>query len=371
MWVPRRIRSGTLLLIRLDAIGDYVLFHDFLSAIRSAGPFREHRITLCGNRDWKDLALTFDGSFVDDFFWIDRRSFRKNIFYKLAVLCKIRMLGFEVVVETRHSREFYYGEKIVRAAQGLRVIASESNTDNMTPEQKAQTDRLYTELIPFTKGIIFEFVRNREFVEKLLGQKLHVEKPSLDVSGIIFGEVPVGPFAVVFPGGSGPDKRWPPQNFSYLIDGILARSNVQVVLAGAGGDAPVCREVMSKCRKDGRILDLSGSTSLAQFAALLSRASFLVSNETGAVHIAVAVNTPVFCIANGNNFGRFTEYPDSVFPRVSYIYPMEIMEQLKHKNALAAKYAGNVREDIATVSVEAANACLKVFMAGLQQNGLL
>ncbi len=361
MAVPRHIRPKTLLLIRLDAIGDYVLFHDFLASLRRTGPFRDHRITLCGNKDWQDLTQAFDRSCVDRCFWIDRRAFRKNPLYKLWVLVKIRMQGFEVVIEARHSREFFYGEKIVRAAQGVRVIGSMSDVGNITLEQKRKTDRLYTQLIPCTPGVLFEFYRNREFFENLLGQELLVKKPSLDVTGIVFDKIPVKPYVVIFPGGSGIDKRWPPENFARLIDALLAEMGVQVVLAGSRADRRICQPLKACCRDLDRVVDLSGQTDLPQLAVLLAQADFLVTNETSAVHIAAAVNTPVFCIANGNNFGRFTEYPRDVFPWVCYLYPPVIMGQLANTRVLLEKYAGNAREDITTISVDTAVNNLRVF----------
>ncbi len=51
---------NTLLLIKLDSIGDYILFRNFLSFIRKNHKFSNHRITLIGNIIWKDLSETFD-----------------------------------------------------------------------------------------------------------------------------------------------------------------------------------------------------------------------------------------------------------------------------------------------------------------------
>ena len=48
--------SNTLLIIRLDAIGDYLLFRNFLSVIRASRKYKDYEITLCGNIVWKDLS---------------------------------------------------------------------------------------------------------------------------------------------------------------------------------------------------------------------------------------------------------------------------------------------------------------------------
>ena len=50
---------GTLLIIKTDAIGDYILFRNFLSEVRNLSLYKNYKIILCGNELWKDIALHF------------------------------------------------------------------------------------------------------------------------------------------------------------------------------------------------------------------------------------------------------------------------------------------------------------------------
>ena len=53
--IPSRTKKNTLLLVRVDEIGDYVLWRNVLSCIRNAERFKNYHITLCGNQAWKDM----------------------------------------------------------------------------------------------------------------------------------------------------------------------------------------------------------------------------------------------------------------------------------------------------------------------------
>ena len=70
----------TLLLIRLDSIGDYILIRNIFQFLKQSKKFRSYKITLCGNIVWKDLAVTFDSNIIDEFIWLNRKKFNNNPF---------------------------------------------------------------------------------------------------------------------------------------------------------------------------------------------------------------------------------------------------------------------------------------------------
>src|ERR1700761_7079681 len=56
-----------LLIIKTDAIGDYILFRNFLEVVRSSEAYKDYKIHLLGNVLWSDLALKYDSRFTDEF----------------------------------------------------------------------------------------------------------------------------------------------------------------------------------------------------------------------------------------------------------------------------------------------------------------
>ena len=74
------IKQKSLLLIRLDAIGDYVLFRNFIQILKNSEKYKDYSITLVGNPIWKNLSEEIDISFIDRFIWLERDSFSKKLF---------------------------------------------------------------------------------------------------------------------------------------------------------------------------------------------------------------------------------------------------------------------------------------------------
>jgi ADP-heptose:LPS heptosyltransferase len=102
-------------------------------------------------------------------------------------------------------------------------------------------------------------------------------------------------------GASDPARQWPPANFAQVIDGLRKRYAGKIVLIGAPREKQVSREVAALC--GGEVIDVTGETTVAQMVALLSQCSLLISNDSGPVHIAAGVDTPVVSIFTRNQPG--------------------------------------------------------------------
>jgi lipopolysaccharide heptosyltransferase I len=86
-------------------------------------------------------------------------------------------------------------------------------------------------------------------------------------------------------------KRWPPAHFAALARRAQARHGGCVVFVGAGEDAPLARA--TGLLIPGPQRDLTGATTLPQLTAALSLADAVVANDTGPLHLAVALGRPV------------------------------------------------------------------------------
>ena len=98
-----------------------------------------------------------------------------------------------------------------------------------------------------------------------------------------------GPYAVLHPGSSLPDRRWPAERFAATADALADRGLVPV-LTGTPDEAPIVEAVSRRMRAAHR--DLCGATSLGAMAALLRGATITITNDTGTSHLAAAVGAP-------------------------------------------------------------------------------
>ncbi len=112
----------SLLVVQVQGIGDYILFRNFLEALKTSKRYEGYSITLCGNESYKDIALAFDSRTVSDFIWVKNNSLKRHLFYRSVLLTKIRKKGFEVVLNPVYSRDSILEDSIVRAAGAHEAI---------------------------------------------------------------------------------------------------------------------------------------------------------------------------------------------------------------------------------------------------------
>lgn len=103
------------------------------------------------------------------------------------------------------------------------------------------------------------------------------------------------PVLALCPGAEyGPAKRWPAGHFAHVARAKLAQG-WQVWLLGSAKDAEVTRKIKAGVA-DPRCVDLAGRTTLAQAIDLLSLADAVVSNDSGLMHVAAALNRPLVAL---------------------------------------------------------------------------
>jgi len=93
---------------------------------------------------------------------------------------------------------------------------------------------------------------------------------------------------------NGQSKRWPLPYWATLIDKLIREQDAQVILTGTFADLPLIESVLHQMQE--QAINLAGKTSLPQLVALLQRANLVISGDSGPMHIAAAVGTPLIAI---------------------------------------------------------------------------
>jgi heptosyltransferase-2 len=92
----------------------------------------------------------------------------------------------------------------------------------------------------------------------------------------------------------GPAKRWPVEKFISAAKEIQQRTNCVWILFGGKSDLPLCERIESEIQNSKfKIQNLCGKTSLRELMALLKLCRVLLTNDTGPMHVAAALGTPV------------------------------------------------------------------------------
>ena len=100
------------------------------------------------------------------------------------------------------------------------------------------------------------------------------------------------PLAVLVPGTVWQTKHWRAEGFADVACS-LSNAGFAVVLAGSARERARCQLVAERCPGS---CDLSGQTTLSELAALLAQAAICVTNDSGSMHLAVALGRPVVSI---------------------------------------------------------------------------
>jgi heptosyltransferase-2 len=124
---------------------------------------------------------------------------------------------------------------------------------------------------------------------------LHVTNEQIAITLSRVGLRMESPLVVFAPGAEfGSAKRWPAAHFAQLATHVLrAHPDAQVVLLGSGKDKPVCDEIVALAPQ---VRTLAGATSLGDAIALIAGADAMVSNDSGLLHIASALNRPIVAL---------------------------------------------------------------------------
>lgn len=102
-----------------------------------------------------------------------------------------------------------------------------------------------------------------------------------------------GKYFVCNPAASKPERNWPAERYAAACAHAAERHGWRIVLTGGGGAAERALADAVATQLSGRALNLAGRTSLRELAAVLAGAEGLLAPDTGPVHFAAAVGTPV------------------------------------------------------------------------------
>lgn len=82
-------------------------------------------------------------------------------------------------------------------------------------------------------------------------------------------------------------KHWPPENFAQLADKMVENYKAKIIILGDFSEKELAKKVTENMHY--RAIDISGTTTLGEFAALISKMGMVITNDGGPLHIAVAL----------------------------------------------------------------------------------
>jgi lipopolysaccharide heptosyltransferase II len=97
----------------------------------------------------------------------------------------------------------------------------------------------------------------------------------------------------------GPAKQWPLDRYARLADKIQAFTGGRIIIFGGPNDRKLGEKILQRMRH--RPIDLTGKTRLGEAMALIERCDLFITNDSGLMHVAAALDVPLIAVFGSTN----------------------------------------------------------------------
>jgi heptosyltransferase II len=275
-------------------IGDLVMATPVLTDLRKAYP--EARLTAMCRTPLCDLL--YEDPEIDELFCFSKVSGFGRHNEKRNIIEKLRKGKYDLGILLTHSFSsawwFWQGSVANRVGyecNGRRLLL----TYSIPLHERIQNQHLVitykTLLLPL--GIPLSDTSPRLFLKE---KEIEDARELLQQHGISKEQLIVG----INPGATyGSAKCWLPERFREVTQRLLREPNVSIVYFGDGATAQLVKEICHGLSP--KVVNLAGLTSLRELACLISLCDVLLTNDSGPMHIADAVGTPIIALFGSTN----------------------------------------------------------------------
>ncbi|HVT90978.1 MAG TPA: lipopolysaccharide heptosyltransferase I [Tepidisphaeraceae bacterium] len=281
---PQRI-----LLIKPSSLGDVVHALPVLNLLRRKWP--QAQISWLVSNQFSDLLR--GNPQLSEVIEFDRRKFARWWFDPRATVALFRFLRdlskrrFDLVIDLQGLHRSGWLTWLTHAP--LRVgFANARELAHLFYTHRVPIDSMEQHAIQRYLAITEALGCGREPVE------FHLTSDAADEAHVESLVGAIGPYAILLPGANWLTKRWPAERFARLIEPLRSQFGLATVVAGGGELARLASQIPAD-------VNVVGKTSLRQLVALIQRASLVIANDSGPMHIAAALNKPLVTIFGPTN----------------------------------------------------------------------
>jgi lipopolysaccharide heptosyltransferase II len=293
-----------ILCVRLDNLGDVLMTTPALHALRQSAPGRH--ITLLASRSGVALAPFLDD--VDDVIeyeapWVaNPPTSARSLADDQRMQERLRRGGFDAaVIFTVYSQSPLPAAMLCHLAGIPRRLAHcrENPYALLTdwlrePEPQQRTRHEVERQLDLVRQVGAEAPDTRmHFTVQDADRRTLADQ--LAARGVHSGANADTPWIVLHPGATAASRRYPPERFGQVATRLATETGAPLLITGSASERPLVDAVIAAAapRVRAQLHDMSGALTLGELAALIEQASVLVSNNSGPVHLASALGTPV------------------------------------------------------------------------------
>lgn len=300
-------QPSRILWVRTDSIGDNILSMSMLSHLKTRRPDAE--ITVLCQEHIAELYETCPE--VNNIIPFNRIRALNDDNYRLSILEKLKQLNAEICLNSVYSRELLTDFFVIGSGAPERV-AFFGDCCNISADVLVKNNHYYTSLVQADSEHKSELEICKDFLIGLgitvdhLEPALHLTNDDIAFCDYIFEKHHLVPEKTIalFAGTQVRIKSY--ENYKEALDNICRENGFSVIALGNDADFSINQHNLPKLTSG--VYNFSGTTTLRQSAAIISRCRLVVGGDTGLAHIACAVGTPNVILVGGGHFGRFMPY---------------------------------------------------------------
>lgn len=299
--------NSDMILVRLDAIGDFVMWLDAAKEFKQS---TDGRVILICNQVCSEIA--HNTGYFDEVIGVNYGKLRhtSQVKYRWSMHRLLREVRVRQAVQCTYSKEIFSDMVMsaVTACEKITIDSPETITSRWTYRL---AEPIYQKVIVTPQGHMMEIHRNILFTGQVLNRELWSGVPFLKEVETARSKVPSEKYFVLFPGASEPERMWQIDRFVELAMRLHEKAEYRewkCCLCGGKEEAYLGELFIKKCHLKDEIIDRMGQTSLPELIEVIRSAELIITNDTSAVHFAAAVNTQAFCIWGPWEYGRFLPY---------------------------------------------------------------
>ncbi|MFV9645509.1 MAG: lipopolysaccharide heptosyltransferase II [Desulfobacterales bacterium] len=289
-----------ILIVKLSAIGDVIHTVPALNVIRKKYP--DAHITwlveeaaysvIKGHKALDRIIVSKRKTWLQGF---ARRSRLKNIREACGFIKDLRDTRYDLILDFQ---ALLKSGVLIGLARGGRKIGFDKGMQHQEHSYLFLNERVPPvdmELHALTRGMMLLEsigIQSREVVFNL-----PVSDPDRNIANNLLmqhGIKTPEPLVAINPMAKWKTKLWDNLKFSNLADRLIEQANADVIFTGGQEDSEAIEHIISNMKSEAT--NLSGKTDLKTLAALYEQASIVVSTDTGPMHLAAAIGTPVVAL---------------------------------------------------------------------------
>lgn len=288
-------QASRVLCVRLDSLGDVLMTTPALRALRAVQAGRQLTLlTSAAGAAVAPLIAEIDEAIIYDAPWLKSTAPRTDSQADHAMIERLRQGQFDAAIIFT-----VYSQNPLPAA----LLCYLANIPLRLAHCRENPYQLLTDWVPDDEPQhrIRHEVRRQLDLVATVGGRTNNERLSIRISDAArqrmlahlrrHGIDPEQPWLVMHPGATAPARRYPPESFAAAARRLVREDGMQIVFTGTAPEHELIEYIRQCMQVDS--FSLAGQLTLEELAALLEHAPLLIANNTGPVHLAAAVDTPV------------------------------------------------------------------------------